>query len=149
MFSQVRRSTSAQPFMHGSAGTPSCRQRGTSRSGAEQPARLERSIWRTSNGTTSSCDLGWNFERESRRARNQKMHEVHLSNLVFGAGGVSVKAGMIQLFCQALEVRPAKRGRIRAELSLKNWSFRSISPGFMMIGLGTLLLGGGTLFDAP
>ena len=77
------------------------------------------------------------------------MHEVHLSNLVFGAGGVSVIAGMIQLFCQALEVRPAKRGRIRAELSLKNWSFRSISPGFMMIGLGALLLGGGTLFDAP
>ena len=71
------------------------------------------------------------------------MHEVHLSTLVIGAGGVLVIAGMIQLFCQALEVRPAKRRRIRAELSLQNWSFRSISPGVIMIGLGALLLGGG------
>jgi hypothetical protein len=71
------------------------------------------------------------------------MHEVYLSNLVIGAGGVFIVGGMIQLFCQALEVRPAKRQRMRAELSFKNWSFRSISPGAMMIGLGALLVGGG------
>jgi hypothetical protein len=71
------------------------------------------------------------------------MHEMYLSNLVVGAGGVFIIAGMIQLFCQALDVRPAKRRRMRAELSFKNCSFRSISPGATMIGLGALLVGGG------
>src|SRR5262249_8666826 len=66
MFSQVRLSTSVQPSTRDSAGTPSCRQRGTSRFGAGQPARLARSIWRTSNGTKSSCDLGSNFEYDAR-----------------------------------------------------------------------------------
>jgi len=71
------------------------------------------------------------------------MHEVYLSNLVIGAGGVFIIGGIIQLFCQALEVRPAKRRRMRAELSFKNRSFRSMSPGAIMIGLGAFLVGSG------
>jgi hypothetical protein len=69
--------------------------------------------------------------------------ELHLSNLVIGAGCLLIVGGMLQIFCQALEVRSAKRGKIRAELNVRNCSFQSISPGVMMIGLGTLLLGGG------
>ena len=45
------------------------------------------------------------------------MHEMYLSNLVIGAGGVFIIAGMIQLFCQALEVRPAKRRRRKTSRS--------------------------------
>jgi hypothetical protein len=71
------------------------------------------------------------------------MDEMHLSNLVIGAGGLLVVAGMLQIFCQALEVRPAKRGQTRVELSVRNWSFRSTSPGVIVIGLGALLLAGG------
>jgi hypothetical protein len=71
----------------------------------------------------------------------QEMHE-HLSNLVIGAGSVFVIAGVIQVFCQSLEVRPVKRGR-PAGISLKRWSFQSISPGLIMIAVGALLLGGG------
>ncbi len=56
------------------------------------------------------------------------MHEVYVANLVIGAGGVFIVGGMMQLFCQALEVRPAKRRRMSAELSFTNWSLRSIFP---------------------
>lgn len=69
------------------------------------------------------------------------MHE-HLSNLIVGAGCVFVIAGVIQVFCQALEVRPTKRRR-PAGISLKRWPFQSISPGVIMIAVGALLLGGG------
>jgi len=69
------------------------------------------------------------------------MHE-HLSNLVIGAGSVFVIAGVIQVFCQALEVRPARRGRPTG-VRLKRWSFQSMSPGVIMIAVGALLLGGG------
>jgi hypothetical protein len=71
------------------------------------------------------------------------MDEVHLSNLVIAAGCLLVVAGVLQLFCQALEVRPAKQGRISARIDVRNWSCRSISPGAIMIGLGAVLLGGG------
>jgi len=77
------------------------------------------------------------------------MNEVHLSNTVIGTGGVLVLAGAIQLFCQALEVRPAKRGRIRARLSLKNWSPWSISLDVIIIAIGALLLGAGHFVDPP
>jgi hypothetical protein len=71
------------------------------------------------------------------------MEEVHqLSNLVIGAGCLSILAGILLLFCQALEVRSAKRGRIRAGLNLRKWSFRSTAPGVLMIAIGTLLPGG-------
>lgn len=66
----------------------------------------------------------------------------HLSNLVIGAGSVFVIAGVIQVFCQAFEVRPAKRGRPTG-IRLKRWSFQSMSPGVIMIAVGALLLGGG------
>ena len=69
------------------------------------------------------------------------MHE-HPSNLTIGAGSVFVIAGVIQVFCQAIEVRPAKRGRPTA-IRLKRWSFQSVSPGVLMIAVGALLLGGG------
>ncbi len=69
------------------------------------------------------------------------MHE-HLSNLIIGAGSVFVIAGVIQVFCQAIEVRPAKRGRPTG-IRLKRWSFQSVSPGVLMIAVGALLLGGG------
>jgi len=69
------------------------------------------------------------------------MHEVHLSNVLAGASCLSVVAGMLQLFCQALEVRPAKRGRIRAGLNFEKWSIRSTAPGVIMIAIGVLLLG--------
>ena len=69
------------------------------------------------------------------------MHE-HLSNLVIGAGSVFVIAGVIQVFCQALEVRPARRGRPTG-VRLKRWSFQSMSPGVIMIAVGALLSGGG------
>lgn len=71
------------------------------------------------------------------------MDEVHLSNVVIAAGCLFVVAGVVHLFCQALEVRPAKRGRISARLNVRNWSCRSVSPGIVMIGLGAALLGGG------
>jgi hypothetical protein len=45
------------------------------------------------------------------------MHEVQLFSLVIGAGAVFVIFGVIQFFCQSLEVRPAKRQRIRPKLS--------------------------------
>ena len=69
------------------------------------------------------------------------MHD-HLSNLIIGAGSVFVLAGVGQVFCQSFEVRPVKRGR-PAGISLKRWSFPSISPGVIMIAVGALLLGGG------
>ena len=69
------------------------------------------------------------------------MHE-HLSNLIIGAGSVFVIAGVFQVFCQALEVRPARRGRPTG-VRLKRWSFQSMSPGVIMIAVGALLLGGG------
>ena len=69
------------------------------------------------------------------------MHEVHLSNVLVGASCLSVVAGMLQLFCQALEVRPAKRGRIHAGLNFGKWSIRSTAPGVIMIAIGVLLLG--------
>lgn len=71
------------------------------------------------------------------------MQEVpDLSNVVVGAGCLSILAGILLLFFQALEVRSAKRGRIRAGLNLGKWSFRSTAPGVMMIAIGALLLGG-------
>jgi hypothetical protein len=71
------------------------------------------------------------------------MDEVlHFSNVAVGAGFLSITAGILQLFCQTLEVRPAKRGRIRARLNPKKWSFRSAAPGVIMIAIGALLLGG-------
>jgi uncharacterized membrane protein len=70
------------------------------------------------------------------------MEEVlHLSNLVVGAGCFAILAGILQLFCQTLDVRPAKRGQIRAGLNLRKWSFPSIAPGVIMIAVGALLLG--------
>ena len=69
------------------------------------------------------------------------MHE-HLSNPIIGAGSVFVIAGVIQVFCQAFEAGPAKRGR-PAGIRLKKWSFRSMSPGVLMIAVGALLMGGG------
>lgn len=77
------------------------------------------------------------------------MHEIHLSNLVIGSGFLSVLAGVLQLLCQALDVQRKKRGRIRAELNLRKWSFRSLSVGVMLMVAGMLLLGGGHLVDAP
>ena len=77
------------------------------------------------------------------------MHEFYLSNLATATGCLAVLAGMLQLFCRALEVRPAKRGRIHAELNLRRWSFRSISPGLVMIAIGALLLGGTPFVIAP
>jgi hypothetical protein len=71
----------------------------------------------------------------------QEMHE-HLSNLVIGAGSVFIIAGVIQVSCQAFEVRPAKRGR-STEIRLERWSFQSTAPGVIMIAVGALLLGGG------
>jgi uncharacterized membrane protein len=71
------------------------------------------------------------------------MDEVHLSNLVIAAGCLLVVAGVLHLFCQALEVRQAKQGRISATLNVRKWSCRSISLGIIMIGLGAALLGGG------
>jgi hypothetical protein len=71
----------------------------------------------------------------------RKMHEVVLSNFLVGAGGCSMLAGGLQLFCQALEVRPAKRGRINTGLNFGKWSLRSTAPGFIMIAIGVLLLG--------
>jgi hypothetical protein len=71
----------------------------------------------------------------------QEMHE-HLSNPIIGAGSVFVIAGVIQVFCQAFEVRPARRGRPTG-VRLKRWSFQSMSPGVIMIAVGALLLGGG------
>ena len=65
---------------------------------------------------------------------------IHLSNLVVGAGCFAILGGILQLFCQTLDVRPAKRGRIRAGLNLRKWSFRSIAPGVIMIAVGALLL---------
>lgn len=71
------------------------------------------------------------------------MDEVlHFSNVAIGAGCLSIIAGILQLFCQTLEVRAAKRGRIRARLNHKKWSFRSAAPGVIMIAIGALLLGG-------
>ncbi len=67
---------------------------------------------------------------------------LHLSNIVVGAGCLSILAGILLLFFQALEVRSAKRGRIRTGLNLRKWSFRSIAPGAVMIAIGALLLGG-------
>jgi hypothetical protein len=69
------------------------------------------------------------------------MHEVDLSNVFIGAGCLSVLAGMLQLFCQALEVRPAKRGRIHTGLNFGKWSIRSSAPGFILIAIGVFLLG--------
>jgi hypothetical protein len=69
------------------------------------------------------------------------MHEVVLSNFLVGGGCFSMLAGMLQLFCQALEVRPAKRGRISTGLNFRKWSLRSTAPGFIMIAIGVLLLG--------
>jgi hypothetical protein len=71
------------------------------------------------------------------------MDEVHLSNLVIAAGCLLVVAGVLHLFCQALEVRQEKQGRISARLNVRKWSCRSISPAIIMIGLGAALLGGG------
>ncbi|HKD24664.1 MAG TPA: hypothetical protein VKC66_01930 [Xanthobacteraceae bacterium] len=71
------------------------------------------------------------------------MHEVlDFSNLVIGSGCLSIMAGILQLFCHTLEVRPAKRGRIRATLNLRKWSFRATALGVIMIAIGALLLGG-------
>jgi hypothetical protein len=73
---------------------------------------------------------------------NQEMHEIiDVSNVLNGAGWLSMLAGMIQLFCQALEVRPAKRGRIDTRLNFGKWSLRSTAPGVIMIAIGVLLLG--------
>jgi hypothetical protein len=72
---------------------------------------------------------------------DRDMHEVDLSNVLIGAGCFSVLTGMLQLFCQALEVRPAKRGRISTGLNFGKWSLRSTAPGFIMIAIGVLLLG--------
>jgi hypothetical protein len=69
------------------------------------------------------------------------MHEVDLSNVCIGAGCISVLAGMLQLFCQALEVRPAKRGRIDTGLNFGKWSILSTAPGFILIAIGVFLLG--------
>jgi uncharacterized membrane protein len=71
------------------------------------------------------------------------MDELHLSNLVIAAGCLLVVAGVLHLFCQALEVRQAKQGRISATLNVRKWSCRSIFLGIIMIGLGAALLGGG------
>jgi uncharacterized membrane protein len=71
------------------------------------------------------------------------MDEVHLSNLVIAAGCLLIVAGVLHLFCQALEVRQARQGRISARLNVRNWSCRSTSPGVIMIGFGAVLLGGG------
>jgi hypothetical protein len=76
------------------------------------------------------------------------MHEVHLSNLIIGSGLLSLLAGMLQLFCQALDVRRTKRGRVCAELNLRKWSIRSISLAAIMIAMGALLVGGGHFVDA-
>jgi hypothetical protein len=69
------------------------------------------------------------------------MDELHLSNVIIGAGCLSVLAGMVQLFCRALEVRPAKRGRIHTGLNFGKWSLRSTAPGFILIAIGVFLLG--------
>jgi hypothetical protein len=69
------------------------------------------------------------------------MHEVDLSNVFISAGCLSVLAGMLQLFCQALEVRPTKRGRIDTGLNFGKWSIRSTAPGFILIAIGVFLLG--------
>jgi uncharacterized membrane protein len=76
------------------------------------------------------------------------MHDVHLSNLLIGSGFLSVLAGVLQLLCQALHVRRTKRGRVRAELNLRKWSFQSISVAVMMVVIGMLLFGGGHFVDA-
>jgi hypothetical protein len=69
------------------------------------------------------------------------MHEIDLSNVFTGAGCLSVLAGTVQLFCQALEVRPAKRGRIHTGLNFGKWSIRSTAPGFILIAIGVFVLG--------
>jgi hypothetical protein len=69
------------------------------------------------------------------------MHEVDLSNVFIGAGCFSVLAGTLQLICQALEVRAAKRGRIYTGLNFGKWSIRSTAPGVIMIAIGVFLLG--------
>ena len=57
------------------------------------------------------------------------MQEVHLSNFLIGASCLSVAGGMVQLLCQALEVRRAKRGRIRAGPNFGRLSIRSTALG--------------------
>jgi hypothetical protein len=63
--------------------------------------------------------------------------------LLMGSGCLAVVAGMLQLFCKALEVRRAKGRRLHAELNLRHWSLRSTSLALMMIAIGALLLAGG------
>jgi hypothetical protein len=100
-------------------GKGECRRRGISGYGVEQPR--------------PKLDLLSHGDRD--------MHEVDLSNVLIGAGCFSVLTGMLQLFCQALEVRPEKRGRISTGLNFAKWSLRSTAPGFIMIAIGVLLLG--------
>jgi hypothetical protein len=120
-----------------------CRQRGISTDRAEQPRRRQRSISRNSNGTKPSYGSGLDFEPkfDLPSQGDREMHEVDLSNVLIGAGCFSVLTGMLQLFCQALEVRPAKRGRVSTGLNFGKWSLRSTAPGFIMIAIGVLLLG--------
>jgi hypothetical protein len=41
----------------------------------------------------------------------------------------------LQLFCQALDVRPAKRGRVHTGLNFGKWSIRSTAPGVITIAM--------------
>jgi hypothetical protein len=75
------------------------------------------------------------------------MHEVQLFSLVIGAGAVFVIFGVIQFFCQSLEVRPAKRQRIRPKLSSRKLVGSINVPGVLVIGLGARSVGAGHLCE--
>ena len=75
------------------------------------------------------------------------MHELYLSNLIMGTGGVLVVASFIQLLHQTLNVQRGKRERIHAGWSLKKSSLQSVFLGAAMFAVGAFLIGAGPLVD--
>ena len=73
------------------------------------------------------------------------MDELHLSNVITGAGACLIIAGIAYLFHNAIEIRRGKRGQLQATFNLRRWSFQATYRGLIMIGVGVLLLGGSHL----
>jgi hypothetical protein len=75
--------------------------------------------------------------------------EEHFSAVALRAGRFLFFLGLVQLLTHSFELRREQRGRMRARLSIRNWSFRAVWPGMVMMFISILLLGGLHFFGGP
>jgi lipoprotein signal peptidase len=75
------------------------------------------------------------------------MDDHHTLSASIAIGGILIIGGIVQLFLRTITVLAEKKGGLRTNFTLKNWSFASIGLAAMLIVIGALLMVGGHLID--